>query len=740
MRRATWGGTIALGVLAGALAAGGVSAQSAQVSGVVRDEEGRPLARAEVFVAAAGRRVVTDGAGGFVLRLPPGGHTLQVALPGYAPVRRPVVAAATGSAPLAVVMTRTALSIAGVQVTAALGTGDPQAVTQATSQLSGRELEREMAGTLAQTLRAQPGVSVRSMGPAAAMPVMRGLTGDRILVLQDGQRSADLAGSADDHGVTIDPLTAQRVEIIRGPATLLYGNNALGGVVNVITGDIPSYLPSRAEWVASAQTESAYPGGSMSAKTTQPLGGRWALALRGGGRSSSDMRIPVDPVLGDRLANTQMRNLSGAAGVGFSGDRLTAGAAAKGYDFAYGLPVPPGADPVSLRGRRYEATGRAEASTGLGWASTLRADVTAQDYRHDELDERSRAVLQSFALRTRVFNLLARHRGGGVLGEGAWGVSGLWKGYAATGPAALTPPADSRGVGAFLFQEVALGGPALQLGGRVDDYRIESHDTDKFGPGRERSFQSLSASVGVRVPLAVGVSVAGSVARSFRAPTVEELFSNAAHAGTGAVELGNPELEPERGLAAEAVLRVQDGRWNGQVAAYRNQVDDYVHLTALGDTTLYGVTLPVLSYAQDRAVLRGVEGSLEWAVTRSLVLGALGDYVHASQADGTPLSYMPPPRLGGSVRWDDGALALGADLHHEMRQGRVGAAAERPTPAHTILRVSAGIRFPFAGLQHSITLRGENLTDELHREATSRIKDFAPGAGRNVALLYRVIF
>jgi iron complex outermembrane recepter protein len=721
------------------LAAQGVPTE---VVGVVRDEDGAPLARADVFIAAAGRRAVTDGDGRFTLRgVAPGRYVVQVALLGYAPVRRETMVA-EGAPLVAITLPRTALSIAGLQVTGTVGGNDPLTVTQATSQLAGKELEREMGATLAQTLRSQPGVAVRSMGPAASMPVMRGLTGDRILVLQDGQRTADLSGSADDHGVTIDPLTAQRVEMVRGPATLVYGNNALGGVVNVISGDIPSYVPLRSEWLMSGQTESAYPGASMSFKTTQALGERWVLTGRGGGRSTDAMRIPTDPVLGRRLENTQMRNLSGSAGLGYVTDALTAGAALKGYDFAYGLPGPPGADPVSLRGRRYEVSGRGELSLASPVLPSVRMEATGQNYTHDELDERSGDVLQSFALRTGVFSMLARQGRWGPLAEGAWGVSGLFKEYVATGPAALTPPADSRGVGVFAFEEIALrpGGPGLQLGARVDDYRIASHDTDKFGPARERTFQALSASVGLRIPLPPAMSASASLARSFRAPTVEELFSNAAHAGTGAVELGNPELGAERGLAVEGVLRLQDRRWNGQVAVYRNQVDDFVYLKARGDTTLYGVTLPVLSYAQDRAVLWGAEGSLEWAATRTIVLAAMGDHVHAEQANGKPLSFMPPPRLGASARWDDGIFSFAADAHHELRQDRVGAAEERPTPAHTILRMNAGVRFRAAGFLHSVTLRGENLTDETHREATSRIKDFAPGPGRNLALLYRLLF
>lgn len=714
--------------------------QESTVSGVVRTEGGEPVAQAQVVIPAVGREARTDARGAFVLRaLPAGRHLLHVTRVGYAPARREVQVASSGAtAAVEITLAATPLSLPGIQVTGTVGSRDPLAVAQATTQLAGRELQRELAGTLAQTLRAQPGIAMRSMGPAASMPVMRGLTGDRILVLQDGQRTADLAGSADDHGVTIDPLLVDRVEVIRGPATLLYGNNALGGVVNVISGNVPTYVPERAEWLAGAQSESAYPGASGAFRGVLPLSNRWALSLRAGGRTSDDMRIPDDPSLGSRLENTDARSWNGAAGVGYVGEQATGGASVQVYDFAYGLPVPSGADPVSLRGRRYEGSGRAEVNLGSRLFPALRMDGTLQDYAHDELDDRAGDVLQTFVLGTRTANLLVRQGRLGPVREGAWGVSALSKSYAATGPAALTPAADSRGIGIFGFQEISLGGPALELGARLDDYRIASKASEKFGAGRDRAFRALSGSAGIRLPLGAAVSAGLSVARSFRAPTVEELFSGAAHAGTGAVEFGNPDLRAERGASVEGVLRVQNARWNGQIAAYRNGVSDYVHLAARGDTLLYGVRLPVLTYAQDEAVLRGVEGSLEWAATRTVVIGAMGDYLHAEQADGTPLSFMPPPRLGALARWDNGSLSFGADAHHEFRQDRVGAADELPTPAHTILRLHAGLHFRLAGQDHSLTLRAENLTNELHREATSRIKDFAPGPGRNVALAYRV--
>lgn len=714
------------------------------ITGRVVDEEGSPLARALVVVEGSSRTTETDAAGRFVLRhLPPGRHPLRISLLGYAPVSRTVELPATGRpAEVVVTLVSTPLALPGIQVTGTISGRDPLAVTQSTVQLSGKRLERELGTTLAETLANQPGIAVRYNGPAAAAPVVRGLTGDRILVLQDGQRTADLAGSADDHGVTIDPLLAQRIEVVRGPATLLYGNNALGGVVHMISGDLPTTHPAHPSFSLGAQSESAYPGLAGAARATLPLSDRWVLTIRGGGRSTGDTRIGSDPTLGHRLENTDMRNLNGAAGLGYIGDRLSASGALRAYDFRYGLPVPPLSDPVALRGHRYEVAGRTELSFPTRILPSLLIEGTHQDYTHDEVDVHSGSILQSFALQTRTANLTLRQGRIGPLAEGAWGISGLFRDYTATGPGALTPPAVSRSLGIFGFQELSLtdGGLALQLGGRYDDYRIESRDDVKFGPARATSFRALSGSVGLRIPLASGVSLAASYAGSFRAPTVEELFSGAYHVGTGTVEFGDPDLQEERGHGLEAVLHIRTGRLNGQLAAYRNVIAHYIYLAARGDTIVDGATVSVLAYTQDRATISGGEASLEWAATDKVVLTLMGDIVQATLRDGTPLSYIPPARIGTELHWDDGTYSLGGGIHHAFRQDRVGPADERPTAAHTNLHFSAGIRKRTGGITHNLSLRANNLANRLHREATSRIKDFAPNPGRNISLVYRLYY
>lgn len=734
--------TLAIAAACTVYSEGSAMAQSAgaisgAISGVVRDVAGQPLEQAQVQVLPGGRQALTDGTGRFRLRVPAGEYRLHVSLIGYAPAQRVVRAGAGGEPDLEVRLSPSPLTLGGIVVTASPTARTPSAVAQSTTQLSGRALERELGGTIAQTLKYQPGVSVRSNGPAAALPVLRGLTGDRVLMLQDGQRTSDLAGSADDHAVTIDPLSAQRVEVVRGPATLLYGNNALGGVVNVISGDISGGVPLRPQLAVAAQTETAYPGGAVSVRGTVPVGEDWSVMARLGARTTGDMRTGRDPVLGDRLSNTDARALNGALAVSRSGAAWTASAAVRAYDFAYGLPMPQGADDVDLRGSRLELATRAEFGLPGELLPAATLDGTWQSYGHDELDDVG-VVQQRFELETATLGLRVRQARLGPFSEGAWGVSVLQKSYAATGPAALTPAADSRALGVFGFEEVGIGRAALQVGARADRYSVSSHRSEKFGDAVDRVFSALSGSVGLNVPLATGLGITVTGSRSFRAPTVEELFSGAAHAGTGSVEYGQPSLRAERGRAAEVLVRLGTARLNGQAAAFINRIDDYIQLEYQRDTVIAGTTMPVFRFTQSPATLRGLEGSLEIALTPALLLAGRADWLHAEQSDGTPLSFMPPARVGLTLRWDNGRFALGGDAHHERAQQRTGPAEETATDAHTILRVDAATRLRVLGRVHAFSLRVDNLTDVLHREATSRIKDFAPAAGRNLSLTWRV--
>jgi iron complex outermembrane recepter protein len=737
-----WGRALMLMCAVTVLSPGAAWSQGSHVvTGMVVCPEGQPLAGAHVVVVATGRGTLADSAGRFQLRdVSAGVHRLEATMIGHAPGRREVVVSPSTSELVEIVLRPTPLSLPGLQVTATPAGRDPLAVAQATTELSGRALERHLGGSLAQTLESQPGMSVRYNGPGVAMPVLRGLTGDRLLILQDGQRTADLSGS-DDHALTLDPLAAQRIEVVRGPASLLYGTNALGGVVNVVSGDIPFTTQLQRQWSATVQSESAFPGAGGSVRGLVPLTEQWALSVRGAGRSAGDARIGRDPVLGSRLANTAHRNLGGAVGLSYMGSRVSGGATVQGYGLEHGIPMPPDEEEeLMLRGLKVQGSGRLDVALGSGLFSLLRLQGMATDYRHDELE--GGELEMAFGLRTQTGDLLIRQNPRGRLTEGAWGVSGLFRQYAATGVDQLTAPADSRALAVFTFQELALlgGGPRLQVGARADRYRIASKDDPAFGPAVERQFTALSGSAGLTVPVADGVAASVNAARSFRAPTVEELFSDAYHMGTASYELGDPSLSPEFANGIDATLRIHNPRLRVELSAFGTRIDDFIGLEERGDTILGESTWPILAYVQERANLVGAEGQADLVVGRHWVLGAQADVVRGSHRDGTPVPFMPPARLGGSVRWDDGRLAMGGGIRHALRQDRVGLADETRTGAYTLLDMDASLRWVRGGRIHSVVVRGDNLADVLYRDASSRIKDFAPNPGRNISFLYRVSF
>ena len=712
------------------------------VEGVVRSTDGSPLPHTHVALAGTYRQTMTDAAGRFVFRnVAAGRYRVEATLLGYRPAGRDVEVAGSGTTRVEIALQPTPLSIPGVQVTATPGGRDALATAQATTQLSGRQLERSLGGTVARTLEGQPGMGVRYNGPAASAPVLRGMTGDRILILQDGQRVGDLSGSADDHSVTVDPLGAQRIEVVRGPASLLHGTNALGGVVNVISGDVSISVPQSPQGSVSVQSESAFPGAAASARAMIPLGGRWVLTTRGSGRSTGDARIGRDAELGTRLGNTFHRNAGVVAALGHAGDGVAGGISVQAYTMEHGVPLPPGEDDeIVLRGRRLTAIGNVELRTSSARFPSIRLHGSATDYAHDEREDDH--IAMAFGLRTLNLEARLRQAAGRLAGEGAWGASALFRSYVATGEEQLTAPADSRSFGAFTSQElpVGRGGAALQAGARLDRWEIASRDDPAFGPAQRRSFTALSGSAGAIVPLASGASVGLSAARSFRAPTVEEMFSHALHIGTASYEIGDPDLRPEIATGVDAVLRVAGRRVSAEASAYASRVADFVFFEARGDTIIEGVQWPVLAYSQGSARFRGTEGRIEWEARPHWVLTIQGDVVRATLSDGSPVPFLPPARVGGSVRRDNGRWTVGAGLRHGLRQHRVAAADEVPTDAWTLLDLDAGLRVTRGGRVHSITVRADNVMDVLYRDAASRIKDFAPNPGRNVSVLYRVWF
>jgi iron complex outermembrane receptor protein len=724
------------------------------IVGVVRDTTGVPIPNVQVIVPAVNRGAITDENGRFAIRgLPAGSYHLTTLLIGYAPGHADITVPESGpEVEVAITIRPTAFTLSTVQVTASPTGTDPRNLAKSTVELSGQALQRNLGTSIAQTLSNEPGVSVRFDGPAATAPVIRGLTGERILVLQDGERAGDLSSTSQDHAVSIDPLTADRIEVVRGPASLLYGNNALGGVVNVISNDIPTTIPSRVHGYVIGQGESATPGGAGAAGLTIPLNESFALLARGGGRRADDLRFGG----GGKLDNSYFRNFYGVGGFGFARGEANGGLIYRGYRFNYGLPSAD-AEGAHIEGRRDEVSARSDMTLNTSFLRSLRLNATGQWYGHDEI-EGSGAIGSRFKLKTQTLDALTRTSFGGQ--SGALGVSGLFKQYDAVGEEALTPAANSNGFGVFAYQEIAIGGdgtdpdalvPRLQFGGRYDVYRIDSKSGDpKFGAARSLDFNNVSGSVGINFPLGEVVSLGVSAARAFRAPTVEELFSNAFHAAAGTYDRGNANLDSETNQGFDGIVRFQGSRVNGQVSGYYNTVANFISPNIVKDTIIDGdagpITVPLNQFSQADAKMKGLEGRVEVEAVRNLIVGVMGDLVRGELKDGTPLPFLPPARLGGLVRWDARRVSANLEVRHAFQQDRVPPAATPDDPsgvateAYTLANLSVGLNLISGGRVSSVTLRADNLFDTKYRDAASRIKNFAYNPGRNISLVYKVLF
>lgn len=717
------------------------------VIGTVKDSAGRPLPNASVLVVEAGRVASTNELGEFVFRgLPAGIYHITATLVGYKPGHADAIITDAGpDVKVAIIMNATAMRLASVVVSASPTGGDADNLTQAATELSGKTLNRNLGTSIAQTLASEPGLAMRFNGPAANAPIIRGLQGDRILVLQDGERTGDLSSAAPDHAVSIDPLAAQRIEVVRGPASLLYGNNALGGVVNVISNDIPTSVPSHVAGSVAVQGESVNPGGSSFASVTAPMGDNAAFTLRGGFRSTGDLKTGG----GGSLAMTQARSWNGSAGVGFTGNALNGGVVFRKYDFSYGLPSEAGSPDMGthINGNRSTLSGRFQLQTGAPTFPSVNVEATSQRYQHDELSPEG-AVNTAFNLKTQTVNVTANTRFG--RSKGTIGFQGLYKQYASTGDEALTPAANSTAGGAFFYQDIPLtddrAGDAhvvrLQFGGRFDSYKIASKAGDpKFGPATTVNVTAGSGSIGLSIPLADHSTFSVSAARAFRAPTVEELFANAFHAAAGTYDKGNRALSPETNMGFDAILRVNSGTTNASISGYYNKISKFVVPNIVKDTLVDGELQPLNNFSQADATLYGIEGSVESAFTPRLVGGLMGDMVHGELVGRGPVPFMPPARVGASLRWDDGKWSFGGDARHAFKQDRVsGGSVDIPTDAYTVLNTSTGYQIIRGGMVHSLTLRVDNLTDARFYDASSRLKRFAPNPGRNLALVYKVLF
>ncbi|HNN54947.1 MAG TPA: TonB-dependent receptor [Novosphingobium sp.] len=651
-----------------------------------------------------------------------------------------------------------------------------QDVLSGVAVLSAEQLTESIRPSIGDTLAHTAGVTATSFGPSASRPVLRGLQGERVKVLTNGIGSIDVSNTSVDHAPAVNPLLAERIEVLRGPQSLLYGSAAIGGVVNVIDKRIPASVPDEPIHLnAMASYASAADERNLAASTEVPLGGGWVAHADGSWAKSNDLRIgghaltsalraealassllPPDPdadpeldfaanaAIHGRLPNTASKTWSVGAGLAYINDGGSIGLAYSHFDSLYGVPLRlatlPGqgqeAPRLQIRQDRIDAKAELDFDGGLLDRATFR--YAYGDYIHFELgaDGSIGTTFLDKGMEGRLELVQAE--------SGDWtGTSGLQfvnRSFNVIGDEAFLPRNTTAQFGVFTVQQYDPGPWKLEAGARWEHSAVSAQpdpSQPQFYNGTV-AFDAFSASLGGGYRLTPDWLLGLNLSRAERTPAAEELFANGPHAGTEAFEIGNPALKKEIAWSLEAILRGSGNGYSFEASLYHSWFGNFVYEDRTG---AYEDGLPVYQVRQADARLYGFEVQGKVVLARpglwTISADALADYVHATISGAGPAPRIPPLRIMGGLRAESAKYDLGVEVERVTPQNRT-AAFETPTAGDTMVNAELAWRPWGRERPLAITLSANNLFNVEARRHASYLKDYAPLAGRDIRITARL--
>ncbi len=604
---------------------------------------------------------------------------------------------------------------------------------QSITSLDSIDLTEKGQPSLGDVLDRQPGVAKRSFGPGSSRPIVRGFDGDRVLVLQDGMQIGSIGAQSGDHGEPVDVLSLERIEIVKGPAALLYGSNAVGGVVNAITGhnlhtDPHSGARGYLTTILGSNNNHSGASGGLEYGT-----GKMLFWGNGSYQNLSDYRAPN---IG-QINNSASTNGGGSGGLGYFGSK---GFFSANYAYdqrRYGIPFAglfegePDAQ-IDLKMRRHAFGFNAGRKELNGFLDSARFSLNYSDYNHKELEiaDGEESVGTNFDNKLFVYRGVFEQKKRGAL-TGSFGFWGQRRDYETVGAEALAPPTKQNSFAVFGLEEINLKRVAFQFGGRVE------HNRYAPATGQSRQFTGFSGAAGVRVPLWSGGAFVVNYTRSYRAPALEELYNQGPHPGNLTFEIGDVNLGRERGDGIEFSLRHSTSKARFEANYFHYKLRDYIFLAPTGDIE---DGLPVGQYKQFDARYRGTELRAEFNVAPTLWLLTGLDYVQAELTQtNQSLPRIPPlrVRLGADWRWK--GFGVRPEFVAVRRQQNVFA-PETPTDGYALLNVDVSYTITQEHVAHIFSLNTFNLGNTLYRNHSSFIKDLAPEIGRGVRFVYTLRF
>ena len=752
-------------------------------------QTGEPVAGATVMILETGALTIADRQGEFQFKgVWPGRYHLHAHLEGALQSVSEAIEVAPGGTPR--VRLLLSFSTQKTQITVS-ATGRPESAFEAfqpTHSLTTLELSRaeNIAAGLGEVLGNQVGTGVaqRGFGPGSSRPLIRGFDGDRVLIMADGLRTGSISSSSGDHAETFNPLSFDRLEVVKGPATLLYGSNAMGGVVNAVSSHagFVSHPDGMQGYIqGSAGTGNALAGGAAG---FDYAGGPWRMWGGANGLRSGDYATPLGNV-----ENSRTRSANGYGGFGWFGDRAFFSVGVRANEANYGIPFAGefhGHHDHDEEGEEHH-DGEEEADEH---GELLRIDLDMRQlayqvnwglrdlgpaidrfvmklgyatYHHDEIEFEGdqRRIGTRFDNGQIVYRGVLEQQKRGPL-TGRFGFWGMERDFSAEGEEALAPPVDQQSFALFALEEVDFERVKLQFGGRLETSRYDPAFAERGhghheGEGEEhhvgeededehaehlpdairRRFTGVSAAAGLHAELWRGGALVANYSHSYRAPALEELYNLGPHVGTLIFEVGDPGLRAERGNGIDLSVRQQAERVDGEVNLFYYDFRDFVFPFATGEE---GDGLPVVHFVQQDSRFTGAEARLGIGLHQVLRLNLGMDFVDAQATrTRTPLPRIPPLRGRVGIEYHRRGFSIRPELVLANRQSQTFD-LETPTAGYAVLDLRASYTIPTRGAIHQLSANVFNIGDQLYRNHSSFIKDLAPEIGRGVRFSYLVRF
>ncbi|HCY75814.1 MAG TPA: hypothetical protein DHV28_07815 [Ignavibacteriales bacterium] len=722
---------------------------------VISESDSQPLVGVEVFLTGSSIGTTTNSNGEYTIKnVEIGTYIIRFSLLGYATINKNINVPSTESSGMIIKMKEAVINLNDVVVTGNPFLAETKDLSQSVVSLSKLDLIIRNSGTIGEELNFQPGIAMRSNGIATGRPVIRGFSNNKVLMLEDGLRMGDLSNASDDHSVSNDGSEPEKIEVLEGPSSLLYGSNAIGGVINIITDAIPASVQQGLNGEILAQ------GSSVNNEYLGNLHlnyGTGILSMHGKffKRKGDDYKISA----GSKTFNSDLNTNGSQIGLSLHPDWGMAGLSFTEFNNSYGLPASPGADEIvfiNMQKKQYRLA--TEVTNINSFINSLSLKAGYLDYNHKEISRIDGAVGTEFGLKTYSADLSFAHNPIFENSNGVFGFYGLVQNYDVIGTEALTPNADYQNYAFYFLEKFKFDKIGFSFGARYELNKIKFPQavlTDSSFSKGENNFNLLSASAGVIYSIYNDASVFINLANGFRAPSIEELSSYAIHEALASFDIGNRNLGKENSFGIDAGLRLHSDNYYFELTGYFNRVDgliyrqpqqlfyseevDPVSGNLIGFNNLKE-GLRVYKYEQGNANVYGFETKLNYEIIKGLTATLVSDYVRAvNQTTEENVSQIPPFRVSVEVRYATPLQWYGVTCNLVNAQNNV-APNEEPTKGYGLIGIYSGLKILTGEFAHIINLKISNLFDLAYKDHLSAIKDFTYMPGRNIQLSYKFLF